>query len=75
MLTTHEAAALLTERGIRARRGGPVLHTTVKQWADQGHFPGAIAPANRRGEWRIPRTAVDAFVLPALGRRANTQKE
>lgn len=66
MLTTIEAAALLTERGLTDRQGGPVKPDTVKHWCAQGRFPGAVNERRGpgRGFWLIPCEALDAFVLP-----------
>lgn len=69
-LTTTEAAALLTERGLRSKDDGPVRPETVVQWINRGKFPGAVKEGGKyRGEWRIPRAALDAFTPPAPGRR------
>lgn len=60
MLSTTEAAALLSERGIT------VKVDTVKHWCRQGKFPGAVSINGR--VWQIPREAIDAFVPPTRGR-------
>lgn len=63
LLTPDEAAALLTERGVTARDGGPVKPDTLRYWLERGTFPGARKlPGPGRGLWLIPRGDVDAYV-------------
>lgn len=62
ILDVAEAAALLTERGLRARDGGPVKPDTLRLWLQQGKFPNARCFAGRRGFWVIPRSDVEAFL-------------
>lgn len=66
MLTTIEAAALLTERGYTDRAGGPVKPDTVKHWCQRGLIPGAVNERRGpgRGFWLIPREAIDGFRPP-----------
>ena len=66
MLTTTEAAALLTERGMTARDGGPVKPDTVKHRCQAGRYPGArlIKRGPGRGYWLIPQADLDAPALP-----------
>lgn len=56
MLTTTEAAALLTERGEKDRQGGPVKPDTIKHRCQAGHYPGAtlVKRGPGRGYWLIP---------------------
>jgi hypothetical protein len=61
ILSADEVAALLTERGMTARDGGPVKPDTLRMWLQQGKFPGARCFSGRRGFWAIPRAAVEAF--------------
>ena len=62
MLTTAEAAALLSERGA------PAKPDTVKHWCQQGRFPNAKPPASQRGVWLIPAADLDGFTPPTMGR-------
>jgi len=63
MLTTTEAAALLSERGI------VVKTDTIKHWCQQGRFPNARRiGSERRGSWLIPQGDLDAFMPPTMGR-------
>ncbi len=68
MLTTTEAAALLTERGHTDRKGGPVKVDTVKHMCASGKFPNAYVERRGpgRGFWLIPQSDVDAFAPPVL---------
>lgn len=66
MLTTTEAAAILSERGMADRDGGPVKPSTVHQWCKRGKFPNAYSIGGR--VWQIPQADIDAFVLPTMGR-------
>lgn len=65
MLTTLEAAALLTERGMTDRRGGPVRVDTVKHMCSAGKFPGAYVERRGpgRGYWLIPPDDLDTYIL------------
>lgn len=73
-LTTTEAAALLTERGITAKDGGPVRRESVTQWCQRGLFIGAYHGLDReRGGWYIPFESVEAFA--ATERRAGRKKK
>lgn len=64
--TTDEAAALLSERGLTDRTGGPVKVDTVKHWRAQGKFPHSVLVKRGpgRGYWLIPREDLDAFQPP-----------
>lgn len=74
MLTTAEAAALLSERGITGKDGGRVRSATVQQWCKRGRFPGARSIGGR--VWLIPQGDLDAFVPHRPGRpAANAGKE
>ena len=44
LLTPDEAAALLTERGVTARDGGPVKPDTLRYWLERRPEPVAAAP-------------------------------
>ena len=57
-MTTTDAAALLTGRGITATA------EQVKRWCAAGRFPGAVKVGN---EWQIPQEAVAAFERPTRG--------
>lgn len=64
MLTTTDAALLLAERGITA------TPKKIMRWCLEGKIPGALPPTHpRRGQWLIPREALDAFTPPQRGRR------
>lgn len=68
-LTTPEAAAYLTRRGLTDSKGGPVRQQTVTQWCLRGRLPGAVkVGSERRGEWRIPIEVLDAFTPFPSGR-------
>jgi hypothetical protein len=66
VLSVAEAAALLSERGIRARDGGPVKEDTLRLWLQQHKFPNARCFAGRRGFWVVPREDVEAFAAARL---------
>ena len=66
MLTTTEAAALLTERGLTDKDGGSVRAETVKRWCLRKKFPGARSISGRI--WQIPREDVEAFKPGKPGR-------
>jgi len=61
ILSVAEAAALLSERGVTDRRGGPVKEDTLRSWLQRGLFPHARCFAGRRGFWVIPLEDVEAF--------------
>ena len=61
LLTLRQVEAILAERWP----DNPPSHSTVKLWVTQGRFPGAFLHAN---VWAIPRTALDGFERPKLGR-------
>lgn len=73
-LATAQAAALLTERGVRAADGGPVRPATVIQWINRKQLEATKEGSMYRGEWRIPRAALDAFTPPQQG-RSRKEKE
>lgn len=62
ILNVTEAAALLSERGIRARDGGPVKEDTLRFWLQQGRFPNARCFSGRRGFWVIPLEDVESYI-------------
>ncbi len=73
-LTTTQAAALLTERGITAADGSAVRRTTVTQWCQRGLFIGAYHTLDRqRGAWCIPLDSIEAFA--ATERRAGRKSK
>lgn len=61
VLTVAEAAALLSERGVTARDGGPVKGDTLRYWLQQGRFPHARRIPGGRGQWVVPLSDVEAF--------------
>lgn len=61
LLTPDEVAALLTERGMTGRDGGPVRADTVRYWLQRGLFPHAKHLPGRRGLWLVPLDDVEAF--------------
>ena len=71
MLTTTEAAALLTQRGLTDRAGGPVRPDTVKHWAQRKLLPGARIEQRGpgRGYWLIPMDALETFQQPDWKRK------
>ena len=69
MLTTAEAAALLSERGITTANGRAISAQDVQRWCWLGWFPGAMnTTGTRRGTWLIPREDVEAFQPRKVGR-------
>lgn len=66
MLTTTEAAALLTERGHGGYKNRPLTADAVKRMCYRGVFPGARLEQRGpgRGYWLIPQTAIDTFCPP-----------
>lgn len=73
LLTTTEAAALLSDRGItvRSKRDGtdrPPSANTVKHWCQQGRFATAQRiGGTQRGYWLIDKAELLAFTPPAIG--------
>ena len=66
LLTPDEAAALLTERGVTARDGGPVKPDTLRYWLERGRFPNARhIPGPGKGIWLIPVEDIDALRVVA----------
>jgi hypothetical protein len=63
MLTTIEAAALLSERGVMGYKGQPLKADSVKRQCYRGVYPGArlITQGPGRGYWLIPDEEVEAF--------------
>lgn len=63
MLTTAEAAALLSERGLRGYKGRPLNADAVKHMCAAGKFPGAFVEQRGpgRGYWLIPIAAIEAM--------------
>ena len=64
MLSTTKALEVLRERGII------VPYPTLALWVREGRFEGAeLDETNPRGPvWKIPRSSVEKFELPARGR-------
>lgn len=60
---TQEVAADLSVARTAAVLGWKP--STIRQWAEQGRFPGAYKLS---GAWRIPPAAIDAFQLAAAAR-------
>lgn len=67
MVTTKQALELLKKRGIN------VSYPTVAWWVRTGKFEGAELVEESRGAvWRIPKSAVENFEQPKIGRPKNT---
>jgi len=68
MLTTTEAAALLTERGVLGYKGEPLKADSVKRQCYRGVYPGArlITQGPGRGYWLIPQADIDAEIARRL---------
>jgi hypothetical protein len=64
MLTTAEAAVLLSERGMRGYRDEPIKADTVKHLCSAGNFPHAYVEKRGpgRGYWLIPLDDIEAFI-------------
>ncbi len=73
MLTTTEAAALLTERGVLVTGRGTPPHPptarTIEQWCRSGALTSTLVGVGRRGVRQISREALNAFQPPTMGRR------
>jgi hypothetical protein len=72
MLTITEAAALLTERGMTDRAGGPMRPDSVKHLRAAGAFPNAQRATSGHGAgryWLIPVEDVEAYAVARGGRR------
>jgi hypothetical protein len=67
MLTTTEAAAMLTQRGHKGYKGKPVSADAVKHMCAHGVFPHARVERRGpgRGYWLIPVEDIDALTPPA----------
>lgn len=68
LLTTAQAAALLTERGCTDRSGGPVKPDTVIRWCQRGALPAQRIGGPHRGSWLIDPADLDDWQPPAMGR-------
>lgn len=63
MLTTRQTLELLAKRGIK------VSYPTVAQWVREGKFKGAKREETPRGAvWYIPKSSVEDFEKPEMGR-------
>lgn len=63
MLTTAEAAALLSERGYKGYKGTPITPDAVKRMCYRGVFPHAKHYAGSgRGMWLIPTTDIERYL-------------
>ena len=67
MLTTAEAAALLSERGVRVR-GKPPNARTVEAWCKKGQLPAQRIGGPHRGIYLIDIADLEYFEPPRLGR-------
>lgn len=68
MLTTKEAQKALEQRGIS------VAYSTVAYWVRTGKFKNAIQEETPRGAvWYIPKSSVDSFKQPEMGRPTKTK--
>lgn len=70
MLTTKETQALLEQRGIKA------AYSTVAYWVRTGKFSGAVQEDTPRGAvWYIPRSSIENFEQPEMGRPVKVKVE
>ena len=70
MLTTEQAAALLSERGITIRQRGkehPPTARNVEYWCRTGLIVSERIGGPRRGFWIIDADSLDSFVPPKMG--------
>lgn len=68
LLTTAEAAAYLTARGVLVR-GNPPKAQTVKVWCHKGQLPARYIGGPERGIYLIEQADLETFEPPKLGRR------
>jgi hypothetical protein len=68
MLTTAEAAAFLTERGVRVRGNKPGART-VEAWCKRGLIKADRIGGPRRGIYLINEADLTYFKPPSLGRK------
>ena len=75
--TTTEAAALMTERGLTDRKGGPVKPDTVKHICSQEKFPNAYVEHRGpgRGFWLIPLDDLETYVLNYENRKRYVRRD
>lgn len=75
MMTTAEAAALLTERGVlvygRGQAPHPPTARTVTQWCRSEALTSTLVGTGTRALRLISREALDAFTPPAMGPKPN----
>jgi hypothetical protein len=73
MLTTAEAAALLTERGVMVIGKGTEAHAptarTVEAWCRSGALVCEHVGVGRRGMWLVSETALEDWTPPMMGRK------
>jgi len=71
MLTTAEAAALLTERGVTVIGKGTEAHAptarTVEAWCRSGALVCEHVGVGRRGMWLVSEAALEGFEPPTMG--------
>lgn len=68
MLTTAEAAALLSERGVRVRGNLPSART-VEFWCRSGTLRAKRIGGPRRSIYLIEKSDLDTFEPPKQGRK------
>ena len=68
MLTTSEAAALLSERGVMGYKGQPIKADSVKRQCYRGVYPGAqlVKRGPGRGYWLIPLEDIEALIAATI---------
>lgn len=68
MLTTKQVLEALADKGIT------VSYPTVALWVRKGKFEGAERKEESRGAvWYIPRSSVENFKKPEIGRPAKVK--
>jgi hypothetical protein len=78
-LTTAEAAARLTARGVLVCGGAYAPHPptakNVEKWCRRGWLKAEHVGSSRRGFWLIEQAALDAFTPPIGGRPRKAKDE
>lgn len=72
MLTTEEAAKVLTERGVLVRGRGKEAHPptarTVEHWCRSGVLASQHLGVGKRGMWLVSKDVLETFTPPIMGR-------
>lgn len=79
MLTTEEAAKILTARGVLVKGKGTEPHPptarTVENWCRTGKIICSHIGVGRRGTWLVEEEALEVFTPPMMGRKPKPKQD